>query len=308
MPSNILSVSFDCRDPYRLAQFWAAVTGFIEHPDFPNEPGEPEAALIDPKGLQAELLFLVVPEGKVVKNRIHLDLRPDILRDDEVERLLGLGATMIDDRRQPDGAGWAVLGDPEGNELCVCRSAAERDDVPVPVDHGLRHFPLVRQAEERATLLELSDWYRTGVVGKVDGLAPRHAIATPLRSATSIAGLIKHLAIDEDSWFSVRFAGNEPLDWYAHVDWDADPDWEFHTALDEPLELQVRRYQEACENTRRIIAEHDLDDLSVAQQGTSREPGPFTLRFAVTHMLEETARHLGHLDILRELLDGTTGE
>src|SRR3954462_6907332 len=140
MPSRILSVSFDCRDPYLLAQFWAAVTGFVEDPDNSNQPGDPEAVLVDPKGLHAELLFLAVPEDKTVKNRVPLDLRPDVTRDEEVERVLALGATMVDDLRRPDGTGWAVLADPEGNELCVCRSAAERDDVLAPVDTGFRHF------------------------------------------------------------------------------------------------------------------------------------------------------------------------
>ena len=66
------------------------------------------------------------PEGKAVKNRIHLDLVPDSTRDQEVERLLGIGATLVDDRRRPDGSGWVVLSDPEGNEFCVERSPAER--------------------------------------------------------------------------------------------------------------------------------------------------------------------------------------
>jgi hypothetical protein len=65
-------------------------------------------------------------EGKTAKNRLHLDLQPDGPRDEEVERLLGLGATMVLDMRRPDGRGWAQLADPEGNEFCVERSAAER--------------------------------------------------------------------------------------------------------------------------------------------------------------------------------------
>ncbi len=73
------------------------------------------------------LLFIRVPEAKVVKNRVHLDVRPDEgTRDEEVERLLALGATVLADRRRPDGTGWVVLADPEGNEFCVERSAAER--------------------------------------------------------------------------------------------------------------------------------------------------------------------------------------
>jgi len=61
-----------------------------------------------------------VPEGKAVKNRLHLDLQPQgVRRDDEVQRLLGLGATVVGDRRQPDGTGWVTMADPEGNEFCV---------------------------------------------------------------------------------------------------------------------------------------------------------------------------------------------
>jgi predicted enzyme related to lactoylglutathione lyase len=68
-----------------------------------------------------------VPEPKTVKNRVHLDLMPDDrTRDEEVERLLGIGATLVADHRRPDGAGWVVLADPEGNEFCIERSAAER--------------------------------------------------------------------------------------------------------------------------------------------------------------------------------------
>ncbi len=83
-----------------------------------------ETAVILPEGLQ--LYFNQVPERKTVKNRIHLCLRPETSREEEVQRLLGLGATLVADRREPDGAGWTVLADPEGNEFCVLRSAAER--------------------------------------------------------------------------------------------------------------------------------------------------------------------------------------
>jgi predicted enzyme related to lactoylglutathione lyase len=75
----------------------------------------------------AGLLFVTVPEAKSGKNRLHLDLQPqDRSRDEEVTRLLALGAALVDDRREPDGTGWAVLADPEGNEFCVERSEPER--------------------------------------------------------------------------------------------------------------------------------------------------------------------------------------
>jgi predicted enzyme related to lactoylglutathione lyase len=69
-----------------------------------------------------------VPEGKTVKNRLHLDVSPtDRTRDKEVDRVIQLGATLVDDRRNPDGSGWAVMTDPEGNEYCVVRSQEEYD-------------------------------------------------------------------------------------------------------------------------------------------------------------------------------------
>jgi predicted enzyme related to lactoylglutathione lyase len=76
---------------------------------------------------QPNLLFIKVPEGKAVKNRVHLDLVPARdTRDQEAARLLELGAMLVADHRRPDGTGWVVLADPEGNEFCVERSAAER--------------------------------------------------------------------------------------------------------------------------------------------------------------------------------------
>ncbi|MEV5176385.1 VOC family protein [Streptomyces flaveolus] len=72
------------------------------------------------------LYFNQVPEPKKVKNRIHLCLRPETSREQEVERLLGLGATLVTDHRDPYGSGWVVLADPEGNEFCVLRSESDR--------------------------------------------------------------------------------------------------------------------------------------------------------------------------------------
>jgi len=76
------------------------------------------------------VLFIEVPERKSVKNRIHFDLVPtDRTRDEEVERVLGLGATQVADHRgiYGPGSGWVILADPEGNEFCILRSDAERD-------------------------------------------------------------------------------------------------------------------------------------------------------------------------------------
>ncbi|MFE7440326.1 VOC family protein [Streptomyces chartreusis] len=120
MTSDIRHTTIDSTDAYGLAGFWSQVLGLPVHEE--NRPGD-EDVLIEGAGL----LFVTVPEPKTVKNRVHLDLQPnDRTRDEEVERVLALGATLVDDRRNPDGTGWAVLADPEGNEFCVERSAAER--------------------------------------------------------------------------------------------------------------------------------------------------------------------------------------
>ncbi|GAA1338281.1 VOC family protein [Catellatospora bangladeshensis] len=116
------SITVDCADAYALGSWWSRVTGRPLADD--DHPGDPAAVIELPEG--PRLLFIGVPEGKAVKNRIHLDLVPDSTRDQEVERLLGIGATLVDDRRRPDGSGWVVLADPEGNEFCVERSPAER--------------------------------------------------------------------------------------------------------------------------------------------------------------------------------------
>ena len=122
MSSVISTLTFDCAAPLELARFWGAVTGWPLH-----EESEDEEAMIVAPGPLAPMLFLRVPEGKSAKNRIHFDLRPaDRMRDEEVDRLTGLGAAIHSDMRRPDGTGWVVLTDPEGNEFCVERSAAER--------------------------------------------------------------------------------------------------------------------------------------------------------------------------------------
>jgi len=122
---EIRSITIDCADPYRQALFWTEVTGWQEDPADPNHPDDPEGRIVSGHGIN--LLFIPVPEGKVVKNRVHLDLIPtERTRDEEVARLLSIGATLFADHREADGTGFAVLADPEGNEFCVERSLKER--------------------------------------------------------------------------------------------------------------------------------------------------------------------------------------
>lgn len=122
-------ITFDARDPYALARFWSRLTGY---PLEDSEPDDDEVLISSGQPGVPGLLFIRVPDSKTVKNRVHLDIQPPSgTRDAEVERLAGLGAAVVDDRRTEDGLGWVVMADIEGNEFCVERSAVERGRVPV---------------------------------------------------------------------------------------------------------------------------------------------------------------------------------
>jgi predicted enzyme related to lactoylglutathione lyase len=126
MTALISHTSFDAGDSYAQSMFWGKVLGFVEDPDDPNLPGHEECMIFSPDG-RTRILFIEVPEKKQLKNRVHLDLVPASgTRDEELARLLEVGATVVDDLRTPDGRGWVVLADPEGNEFCILRSEAER--------------------------------------------------------------------------------------------------------------------------------------------------------------------------------------
>lgn len=127
MVSQISHTTFDCLDAFALSTFWKQVLGFADVPGDPNEPGDEECMIVGTGG-GPRLLFVEVPEGKGSKNRVHFDLEPtDRDRDDEIERVVALGATPLHDLRKEDGSGWLVLADPEGNEFCILRSRAERE-------------------------------------------------------------------------------------------------------------------------------------------------------------------------------------
>lgn len=130
MTAFISHSTIDCHNAYELSGWWKQVLEYVDQPDDPNEPGHGECWIQRPDGGHP-LLFIEVPEDKQVKNRIHLDLRPSAgTRDEELERLLGLGASQLDDQRNADGTGWVVLADLEGNEFCILRSQAEVDAHP----------------------------------------------------------------------------------------------------------------------------------------------------------------------------------
>lgn len=109
------TLAIDCADPDALAQFWADVLGYRVAPS--NDPDE--IPIVSPDRHATRILFLRVPEGKTIKNRLHLDLRPDD-QQAEVERVLALGARRVDIGQGQQT--WVVLADPEGNEFCILRT------------------------------------------------------------------------------------------------------------------------------------------------------------------------------------------
>ena len=126
MTAVISHTTIDAADAYAQSLFWAKVLGYAEDPDDPNEPGHEECMIFSPDG-RSRVLFIEVPDTKQVKNRMHFDLVPaEGTRDAEAARLISIGATVVDDLRRPDGSGWVVLADPEGNAFCILRSEAER--------------------------------------------------------------------------------------------------------------------------------------------------------------------------------------
>ena len=128
MTSFVSHTTVDCTDAYELSEWWKQLLGYRDLQDDPNEPGHEECMIEDPE-TRHQLLFIEVQDAKTGKNRLHLDLRPrEGTRDEEVERVRGLGATEVVDHRGKygPGSGWVVFADPEDNEFCILRSPAEQ--------------------------------------------------------------------------------------------------------------------------------------------------------------------------------------
>jgi uncharacterized damage-inducible protein DinB len=165
-------------------------------------------------------------------------------------------------------------------------------------------------ADELTLLSQFLDYHRATLVQKVSGL-DREQLATRVgASELTLAGLVKHLSLVEDTWFTRRLAGRPDPEPWASAPWDDDRDWEFHSAVDdEPADL-LALYAAACDRSRAVTAEvaaaGGLDTLSVRPAGSDGRH--VSLRWILLHLLEETARHNGHADLLRESIDGTTGE
>ena len=155
-------------------------------------------------------------------------------------------------------------------------------------------------------LTEYLDYQRGTVLAKTEGLTPAQLTAVHPPSELTLGGLLHHLALVEETWMEVRFGGLSERDPWGTVDWDADPDWEFRTARALDVDHLRARYRQACDRSRQVVAAASgPDQLSARPRRDGRH---FSLRWVLLHLIEETARHAGHADLLREAIDGSVGE
>ncbi|MFJ7964934.1 DinB family protein [Streptomyces sp. NPDC096324] len=160
-----------------------------------------------------------------------------------------------------------------------------------------------RDWDERSQLATFLDYARATVRAKCEDASAEDARKAPLPGSPlmTLSGLINHLRWVEYYWFQVVFLGEEDEGPWT----DEDPDREMRIAVDFPLARLLDEYEEQSARYRTLVAEHDLDTKA---ERAGRDGTHVDLRWIVLHLVEETARHNGHLDILRELADGRTGD
>jgi hypothetical protein len=162
-------------------------------------------------------------------------------------------------------------------------------------------------ADESTMLAAFLDYQRAVLLRKADGLSKEQLNATLPTSSLSLAGLLKHAAFVEDIWFQECFVGTPLGEPWASAPFADDRDWDFHSAEVDDPDYLVGLYTSACEKSREIVASAEsFDQLSTSPRHASTTH--VSLRWIVIHMIEETARHLGHADLLREAIDGTLGD
>ena len=166
--------------------------------------------------------------------------------------------------------------------------------------------PVKAPASERQALTEFLDFYRDVLARKAEGLSADDLARSTASSPLTLGGLIKHMALVEDIWFSVRFLGEPAAEPWASAPWDDDHDWELNSAKGDSPEWLLTTFDETCDRSRRIT--DDTPSMDTMSRGDTLGRGPWNLRWILVHMIEEYARHVGHADLLREAIDGETGD
>jgi uncharacterized damage-inducible protein DinB len=166
-------------------------------------------------------------------------------------------------------------------------------------------FPQLQPADERTGLEERLDHCRDVVLSKVVDLDDPQASAQPLAATNlTVGGIVKHLAFAEDRWFVGKVMGQPLPEPWESAPLTEDPDWPFHSSREHSVDDLVALYSAACARSREVAGRfNSLDEVAaVVSFGRS----PVNLRWLLIHMIDETSRHLGHLDLLRDAIDAST--
>ena len=296
-----LGVVFDCHDPEALSTFWQSLLG-----------GEVDQRTktatwigLGPIEGYGWLGFQKVPEGKSAKNRVHLDLDVEDLSV-AVSRARELGATPVGNVVEEPTNWFQVMLDIEGNEFCFIVRKNRQPADRVIDDVGRCEPPI--GAGEVETLLGYLDYQRSTLEWKTRGLDSSSLDRRIASSSMTLGGILKHMAWVEDHWFSYFLFNVDRSEPWKSVDWSADQNWEWNSASsDSPDELRAL-WSVACERSRANV--HSVLSSGLGQRALRTWPNGESpsLRWIVVHMIEEYARHNGHADLLRESIDGETGE
>jgi uncharacterized damage-inducible protein DinB len=174
-------------------------------------------------------------------------------------------------------------------------------------EHGRPEPPLA--GDETATLLGFLEFQRATLAWKCRGLDAAGLRATVGASTMTLGGMLKHLALVEESWCSRSLYGRDLQPPWDTVDWKADRDWDWHSAADDSPEQLHALWQDAVARSRALVdealADGGLDRLARRTWPDGRAP---SLRWILVHLIEEYARHNGHADLIRESVDGLVGE
>lgn len=177
------------------------------------------------------------------------------------------------------------------------------------VDEQGRPEPPIGE-DEAGTLQGFLDFHRATLAWKCAGLDAEGMAATVEPSTMTLGGMLKHLALVEEHWFACTLRAREWSAPWDTVDWGADADWDWHSAAQDTPEQLIALWQSKVELSRAMVAEALADGGGLEQRAArpwadGRAP---SLRWILVHMVEEYARHNGHADLIREAIDGSTGE
>ena len=161
-------------------------------------------------------------------------------------------------------------------------------------------------ADERTMLVGLLQFHRDTLRRKTAGLDAGQLDTTLPPSDLTLGGMLRHMSYVEDWWCGIVLAGREPTPPFADVDWDADDDWDWHSAAGlDPVELREEFDRFTARSDELIDAAPDLD--VTAARPSRRTGGDITLRWILLHLVQEYARHNGHADLIRQSVDGAVG-